>query len=148
MSDVIDLGEVRFRFRRQGYVPPKDECLHRNKTIVERGNYIECDDCGKQLDPMWVVEQLVGYWGDWKSGLEVREKQLQEMTSKHVSLLAAQRVEKAWRSRTMVPMCPHCERGILPEDRLGSSSVNREMEMRRRTVDKARRTQTKEPSQS
>ncbi|MDE3022711.1 MAG: hypothetical protein KGI54_12775 [Pseudomonadota bacterium] len=51
-------------------------------------------------------------------------------------LIAARAVEKAWRVRDMVPSCPHCHAGILPEDGLGKSLINREMEMRRRDIAK------------
>lgn len=57
---------------------------------------------------------------------------------KTVELRAAQKVEKAWRSRTMVPTCPHCAEAIFPEDGLGSGMANRELALRRRGVGAAK----------
>jgi hypothetical protein len=48
--------------------------------------------------------------------------------------MAAQVVESAWRSRSMVPVCPHCSEAIFATDGLGRSQVNKQMAERRRAA--------------
>ncbi|GEM_PF-4444040 len=57
---------------------------------------------------------------------------LEQDKSHNLHLIAAKKVEAVWRSRNMAPCCPHCGRGILPEDKLGDAQTRRDFELRRR----------------
>ena len=49
-------------------------------------------------------------------------------------LKAAQEAEAAWRSRKMVPTCPHCREAIFAADGFGKFQMRREIAERRRNV--------------
>jgi predicted Rdx family selenoprotein len=138
MSDVIQLGEYKFKRKREGFVPAaRAGCQHKNMTIEDWGDVITCDDCGKQLGAAWVLREVLADYSRELDKVNARAAQVQEQTSREIHLIAARKVEAAWRSKTMAPACPHCGRGILAGDGLGSSLVNRSMEVRRRGVETA-----------
>jgi hypothetical protein len=134
---VIDLESFRLtRTSTKGFGLKTDPCQHVNKTLDSNGGIITCDDCKKQLSPIWVIEEIISKWGEWWRRLESRAAQVKELEGKTVILKAAKEIEKRWR-RKMAPCCPHCNRAILPEDRLGeSAAVSFEYELARRARDK------------
>ena len=136
MSEVIQLGEYRFNRKREGSVStPDSDCAHKHMTIQDHGDIITCDDCGAQLSPVWALREVLGDYAQEIAKINARTATLQEQTSREIHLVAARMVEDAWRSRTMVPACPHCSRGILAADGLGDTRVSRSIELRRRNVD-------------
>lgn len=137
MTNVVNIGDHRYTRKRNGWLS-KDVCRHINKTMDSNGDIITCDDCGMQLSAIWVLNQLIDYYDGEVSKVTVRENHLREQTNKALHLLAAKKVEAVWRSRNMVPACPHCSRGILPEDGLGGSQIGRKLELARRRADLAR----------
>jgi hypothetical protein len=84
---------------------------------------------------------LAGEYNRALSRLQRERDALTKAKESEIHLLAAKKVEKAWRSRTMVPACPHCGKGILPQDGLGSTNINRAIELRRRAALPDKRTQ-------
>lgn len=129
-NNVIDIGEMRFKYERRTFA--KTECKHLHLSLYSNGEYVMCDDCKTQISTYYALEMIVRQWGDAKIKEQSRIAALAESESKNLVLRAAQAVEKAWRSRSMFPSCPHCWRGIGPQDGFGASAVNREIEMRRR----------------
>nr|DAG71789.1 MAG TPA: zinc-ribbon containing domain protein [Caudoviricetes sp.] len=135
MSNVIDIEDLRFT-RDRRIVRPQEECSHRHMTIDDKGQFIRCDDCGVQLSPFWVVEHMLEQYERANAKLAAREKRMAEAEQRGVHLRAAQAVEKAWRSQTMVPACPHCGEGIRPTDGLGHTQINKSIDDRRRAAKK------------
>ena len=133
-AQVIQFGEARLRLRgRRGW---KDErCKHLNLTYDDNGEIVTCDDCKMQVTAFWAMKMLAEHYEKAREEVEARGKRVAEETSRGLHLIAARKVEKAWRSRSMVPCCPHCGAGILPEDGLGGTQVNRKIEMARRQHD-------------
>ena len=135
MSDnVIHFADLQFRAKAKRYGWEQDRCAHRKLTLDDNGELVTCDDCGKQVTAYWALRHIVEKWGEHAKVIERRRQVVQQQIEANVSLLAAQRVEKAWRRRKTVPTCPHCNEAIFPEDGFGGSSISREIAQRRRTV--------------
>ena len=64
--------------------------------------------------------------------MERERDKLIELQKQTVVHKAAIILQNAWRKKKMVPSCPHCDRGIFPEDELGRSTVSKELELARR----------------
>lgn len=135
MSNVIDIEQLRFT-RDKRIVRPQTECSHRHMTLDEKGQFIKCDDCGIQLSPFWVVNYMLEQYDRALAKIAAREQRQAESESRGVHLRAAQAVERAWRSHTMVPTCPHCGEGIRATDGFGHSAINRSIDERRRAAKK------------
>lgn len=136
MADVIEFGELRVRREQRMSLFTKDRCRHFNMTLDDNGDIVTCDDCGKQLSAFWalqlITEQYKAAWAKVQATGDRINREAQ--TSLH--LRAAVKVEKAWRSRTMVPTCPHCHEAIFPEDGFGGSATNRQIALARRAAAK------------
>ena len=133
MSNVIDIDELRFT-RDKRVVRPREECPHHHMTLDDQGQYVKCDDCGVQLSPFWVLNRMLDQFGRAIAKLTRGENALREAREQGIHLTAARIVERAWRSRTMVPACPHCGEGIGPKDGFGSTCINKAIYERRRAA--------------
>lgn len=133
MSDnIIEFGALRLKRERRKQSQGEGDCRHWNMTLDDDGEIVTCDDCGKQLGAYWALRLITEqYQRAWQRVNAAREAHAAS-TAKHLVLNAAQKVEKAWRSRSMVPSCPHCHEAIFPEDGFGGAMTNREIALRRR----------------
>lgn len=145
-SKVIQFGEARLRLRgRRGW---KDErCKHLSLTYDDNGEIVTCDDCNAQVTAFWAMKMLAEHYDKAMQAVEARSQHVAEQTSRNLHLMAARKVEKAWRSRSMVPCCPHCDAGIFPEDGLGGTQINRQIEMARRIAKTRATPPTQQPTQ-
>lgn len=140
MTNVIQIGDFRFARRpRHAWRGDGSACQHNHMTIDDHGDVITCDDCGKQLGATWVLRNILDDYAAQFELLRSRTQELQELTSKEIVLIAARKVESAWRKRDTVPACPHCSRGILATDRFGATQVSKRMEQLRREREKEAR---------
>lgn len=111
------------------------ECAHIHTTLDDNGRTVRCDDCHLQLSAYWLLEQIIYEYSDAIERLKSERAHFEEEKKKELTLLSAQKVEKAWRRRNLVPTCPHCHRGILPTDGFGAGGfINKEIELRRRRL--------------
>lgn len=131
MSNVVNIGDVRITRQHRTY-SRSAECEHLHLTLHENGGVVECDDCKKTLSAYWALTMMAERYGTAFDKVLRGQQRLEEAKAKDISLLAAQKVEKAWRSRSMVPTCPHCHEAIFPQDGFGGSAINRAMAIRRR----------------
>jgi len=135
MSNVIDIEDLRFT-RDKRIVRPREECEHKHMTMDDQGQFVRCDDCRVQLSPFWVLSRMLDQYERALSKIAGREQRQAESELRGVQLRAAQVVERAWRSHTMVPTCPHCGEGIRATDGFGHSAINRSIDERRRAAKK------------
>jgi hypothetical protein len=133
LSNIVNIGDVRITRTRMDYAR-RNECEHKQLTFDDNGEIVTCDDCAKQVSAFWVVTMLAGVYAKALAKVVSEQRTLAEAKAKDISLLAAQKVEKAWRSRSMVPTCPHCHEAIFPQDGFGGSATNRAMAIRRREI--------------
>ena len=135
MSNVIDIEELRFT-RDRRVIRPSTECQHVHMTLDDKGQFVRCDDCHIQLSPFWVLERMLEQYEKAVTKVGGREQRMAEAERRGVHLRAAQTVERAWRSHTMVPTCPHCGEGIRATDGFGHSQINKSIDERRRAAKK------------
>jgi hypothetical protein len=126
MGEVVQIGDFLLSRKRESHVPYSGdkECLHRQLELDDRGDVCRCIKCGIQVSAFWALTMLAADYGRERDNLTAKQARLAEETSQSIHLLAARKVEKAWRSRSMVPCCPHCGRGIRATDGLGGSCIN------------------------
>lgn len=128
---VVEIGEFRVQRQRRTRL---HGCQHTHLTLDDEGEFVTCDDCQKQVGSYAALRMLVERWGRLQDRADAQQQALAEAAGKTVELRAAQRVERAWRSRSMVPSCPHCNEAIFPADGFGGSMVNREIALRRKAM--------------
>lgn len=129
MTQVVEIGEFRLKRERKFLL---EGCQHMHLTLDDEGEFVTCDDCQKQVGTYAALRMLVDRWARLQDRVDAQKEAISKAAAQTVELRAAQKVEKAWRSRTMVPTCPHCSAAIFPSDGFGSSAVSRSRELRRR----------------
>ena len=133
---IIYIGD--YQFSRERYMPRyfrkalKDKCPHYKLALDDNGHHVKCKDCQTQLSAYWVLEEIIEEYNHSIELLRSQQAQFEAERKKEVHLLAAQKVEKAWRSRWGVPTCPHCHKAIFPTDGFGGSMTNKQIELQRR----------------
>ncbi|AXE31579.1 hypothetical protein DK842_17735 [Chromobacterium phragmitis] len=140
MGEVIQIGEWTLRRTQELRWTKEDGCKHHRLELDDRGDVVKCSDCGVQVSAYWALTTIVERYNQEMNKLSSAREQLKKEQQEGVSLTAARKVEKAWRSRTMVPACPHCHTAIFPGDGFGGINVNKEMALRRREVASCRKT--------
>lgn len=139
MADIIQIGEWQLQHKHKHRNTKPGECDHKHIELDARGDIVRCVKCGVQLSAFWALDMLSDKYSRALSKLHRDREALAKAKEAETHLLAARKVEVVWRSRTMVPACPHCGLGILPEDGLGNSRINREIELRRRVAESTKK---------
>jgi hypothetical protein len=135
MGDLIKIGSYSFKQKKERFFR-KDTCGHRHLVMDDDGHYVYCEDCKIQLSAYWCLERLIKEHKENIRRLKIAWAHYHAVKDKKISLLVAQKVEKAWRSRTFVPCCPHCKRGIFPKDGFGEDEmICKKMEIARRKAE-------------
>lgn len=133
--NVIELADWKIRKEPRRYFSDPSKCDHKKLTMDPHGLTVQCDDCKLQLSAYWVLERMLDQFRDARRKLAAERASHNAKVAGDLRLTAAKEVEKAWRSKRMVPSCPHCHRGIFPADGFGDSMVSKEMELARRERD-------------
>lgn len=130
---VVNIGEARIKRQLEHAVwQRKGQCRHLNLTLDDNGHIVRCDDCKESLSAYWVIGMITEFHRDALRNIAARERAVAADKDANLHLIAARKVEKVWRSRSMVPCCPHCGHGILPEDNLGDRQMGKRFEIARR----------------
>ncbi len=129
MGDIIEIGTSKFE-----RAPDITKCRHKYLAYDNNNEEVTCRDCNKVIPPFEAFMKIVFAYREAHEGLVRREKELEELEMRHEKglLKATQRVDHAWRSKSMVPICPHCKEAIFPEDGFGSSMFNKKMALEAR----------------
>jgi hypothetical protein len=134
VSNVIDIEGLLVERQRQHASRPATACKHKRVKLDDDGCIVRCADCDLQLAAYWMLTEFLEHYELALAKINARERRHAEALVRDIHLTAAQRVEKAWRSRTMVPCCPHCGEGIRATDGLGETMINRTIDDRRRAA--------------
>ena len=111
---VVDIGDARVargKTRR-----PFSSCNHGSLVYDEKERRIWCKDCESDVDAFDAFLVLVNRADGHIKYLKDREKRVAEAESFQLRSLAAKALDDVWRRSKMVPACPNCKRGLLPED--------------------------------
>lgn len=130
LSNVISVGDfsVLKKERKYGDKP----CLHRTITLDDNGQIVTCCDCGQQIDAYWALNEFSKLWKKLTEQLKSREEYLRKEKEAILYRIAAKKVDKVWRTKNLVPTCPHCGEGISPEDGFGNAAINKRVDEARR----------------
>jgi len=127
-NNVVEIGELRLARIEASYTRQREGCQHNSLEMDEIGQTVMCLDCKVQVSAYWALEKLRGFWRDHSKKYQRELSAVREERCAVLHLTAAKKVEAAWRSKTTVPSCPHCRRGIFPHDNLGGATVARRFE--------------------
>jgi ribosomal protein S27E len=135
-DNVIQIENYSFKIkhrRTQLGLKSNGECLHEKLILDQNGKYVECGDCGKQVSTFWALEKFVHIHKDAWDKIRNTRKQLRELAKETQYLKVLKELNRAWRGKhKMAVCCPHCNKGILPEDGLGTTQFSAELEIKRR----------------
>jgi uncharacterized Zn finger protein len=73
MSDIIKLDEKRKEKGAQTVLKRRKskKCLHTGSFLIDPASAtVECEQCGDQLNPMWVLEHLASQERMWEAKIE------------------------------------------------------------------------------
>lgn len=111
---VVDIGDLRVA--RGMSRRPHSACKHHRLHYDKAERRVWCPDCETDVEPFDAFELLVENFHQASERLERREQEIRSAEEHSLISIAAKKIDKAWRSRTMVPACPHCKQGLFPED--------------------------------
>lgn len=139
LDNVVDLKTFKATLRygsRWGGSGPKC-CEHRTVVLDQDDCSVECEDCGRTISAFAVLFQMVKRWGEIAEqvqALKTRAAAVRNLIKNYKPRLRAlKQLEKHWWTQQRLPTCPHCHRGLLPEDFADSMSfVSKEYELKRR----------------
>lgn len=95
---------------------PASVCPHISLVYDPKERRIWCKDCETDVEAFDAFRMVAERSHAHLAKLREREVRVKEAESFQVRARAAKIMDEAWRSRTMVPNCPHCRKGIFPED--------------------------------
>lgn len=126
---VVDIGDYRVARGLSRRVP--STCAHNNMVYDSKERRIYCPDCENDVEAFDAFEAIVyGY----NHALEKLKRFREEVATAYREALhriAARSLDKTWRSK-MLPCCPHCSRGLMPDDMIKPSLVSKEFEAAQR----------------
>lgn len=126
---VIEIGSAKFKRSH------KNNCNHRGTLEYDpNAETVTCVKCELILNNFKAFMILVEAYGQDKENRMREIQRLEQLKEETLIFRAAKRIESAWRSRDMVPVCPHCLAAIFPEDGFGGSMTNKKMEIKRRNL--------------
>lgn len=111
---VVDIGDMRIK--RGMTRRPASSCRHSTVHYDKQERRLWCPDCEKNVEAFDVVVGIAESLDAKTKGMEKREQKLKEVEEERLVSLAARAIDKLWRRRNMVPCCPNCNEGLLPED--------------------------------
>jgi hypothetical protein len=111
---VVNIGDVRVArgLSRRHH----SSCPHVHMIYDNAERRIWCSDCERDVDGFDAFTLLVQGYHQALAAVERREEAIGQVEQFKLRSIAAKKLDEAWRHRNMVPCCPHCRNGLLPED--------------------------------
>ncbi len=132
-DNVISINEFSFK---RAAKKPFDSCKHTHLEYDDAQHLIECSDCHQFIENYTAFKLLIDKFHRLQTRIDSQKRMLDSAMEKTVTLRAAQKVETAWRSRSMVPACPHCHEAIFATDGLGGHMMSKDIALRRKAISK------------
>jgi hypothetical protein len=127
---VVDIGDLRVA--RGMSRRPHSACRHLNLVYDDQERRIWCKDCETDVEAFDAFVSLVKNYNSALKDIHARKEALDTAEKFAARSLAGKALDEAWRSRSMVPACPHCGNGLFPESfRKGFSMLGREFALAR-----------------
>jgi hypothetical protein len=130
-AEIIDLAGIRLQAGTAASSQPV--CQHKALIYNQIERRCWCEDCTRTVDNFDVVMIMVRAYGTMLREARLRLAQAREATKAAARRLATKELDRVWGGK-MVPNCPHCQRGLLPEDFANgaASTQSKELEVARR----------------
>lgn len=112
--NVVDIGDIRVT--RGKTKRPQLICRHRNMNYDREERRIYCPDCETDVDPFDAFMALVENWDAVTKAHIKKSEALNSALKFQIRARATKVIDEVWRQRKVVPMCPACNQGLLPED--------------------------------
>lgn len=125
-GSVINIGKFILSKKRR-FFDTRKQCKHLNLKLDDNGHTVFCEDCNSQLSAYFVLELLLDTYEREIKRTEVRNKKLHDDMQTVLHLRASKHLESIWRSRKLVPTCPHCGEGITMNEALEAGKMNAEI---------------------
>lgn len=122
---IIDIGDIRVArgLSRRSH----SSCPHARVVYDKAERRIWCKDCERDVEAFDAYTALIEQYDRAYKSIVDREKRLVEAEKFQIRSIAAKKIDEAWRSRNMVPACPHCSHGLFPENfKSGMSMMSKE----------------------
>lgn len=133
---VINIGDFKMKVKNSRY--HSGECQHLNVEHDANGETFVCVDCLRSLTAMAVFKTFIKQYERADEKLRREREEVEAARGTILHLIAAKAAETAWRNRSMLPTCPHCQRGIAPADGFGKTLISKAIEMRRRESERGK----------
>lgn len=124
LSNVVQFADLQIARLKDDYVRRREGCQHRHIQLDDVGEVVLCMDCKKQVSAYWALNMLTTDWREQTKRLAREVESAKQERGLTLHLRAAKQVESVWRSKQL-PCCPHCDRGIMADDNLGSRTVGK-----------------------
>jgi len=121
-GEVLNLGLARIRKGRTPR-PKHGACRHLNQTYDEAERRVWCDDCGDEIEVFDAYMALINQYDRIHKHITSRTEEAISAEKHNLVSRAAKSVDKHWRKRDTVPLCPHCNEGLFPEDMVDGLST-------------------------
>jgi hypothetical protein len=115
---IEDLRVARGMTRR-----PASSCKHKSLVYDPKERRIWCKDCENEVDAFDAFSLMAERVHAHHCRLKDREQRVKDAESFAMRSRAAKVMDEAWRRKNMVPNCPHCHKGIFPEDVVNGVSM-------------------------
>jgi hypothetical protein len=111
---VIDLDGVRIRTGRTPF--RVKSCEHRNLIYSQSERRVWCEDCERTIDNFDAFQKFARQFEGMLSLAKHRLQEATEALAGAARLRATKVLDRLWSGRTTAPCCPHCGKGLIPED--------------------------------
>lgn len=102
----------------------------RNFTIDTTNKKVYCRCCGAEVDPYEALEDIAEYYERLQNHTKMLLEQRKQIDSYKPWMVVFRDLERQYREKKMLPVCPHCDRAFYFEEI--SQWTNRELEEKRR----------------
>ena len=111
---VVNIGDYRVSrgMTRRAF----SGCQHHRVTYDKSERRIWCRDCERDVEPFDAFVGLAENYDRVRKSMDREREEIREAAKFNVRSLAAKAIDKEWRARKTVPICPHCSSGLFPED--------------------------------
>lgn len=127
---IVDIGDLRVA--RGMSRRPVSICKHLSLVHDQNERRIWCKDCESNVEPFDAFLLICENFGSAARQIERDRAEVEAAKAHSIIRIAAKKMDELFRSKKMVPACPHCGAGIFPEDVAKMGSINREWEAARR----------------
>lgn len=105
------------------------KCRHVRYELDTNNRTVHCRDCNAEVSAYEALDTIARGVSSVLADLEAARKEAAELKAYNPFLKAVKRLEGIWRGSRMLPICPHCRRGIEAEALAKTGQVSRRFDV-------------------